>query len=414
MVLGALGRAVAARGRATALLFIIGAPPLPRVEGRAYRAARREATPVYFVGPLAEARGEVAPHLYPFGQSTKCFAQWLLWEEQSNFSGFRTTTRPIELEVARIERSRVEVRTAGPIARELAERMFSGDFVHFPKHPLNRDAGVAFRDVTPSEHWRARFTSSRTLVVWDGFETRPFAVKLATDHPHTGVCQPEKTELREEVREALLFAEHVLAVDARLGRDPELLLLLESIGVSVPGSQTGMLVRDLAPLRDGHFYLPAFSIPFVGRTLAAAAGESFSAFWGAGYAEPVGRAKAKLLARYGLQYQTPNPQNILVQLDARFRPTGAIVLRDLADTDFVTDAGRECGAPWTRLTASLAPETANSFWAFEQAPASPADAATLAAWHKRHDRAYVDELRRQRDLPSCDSLDALAKLLARV
>jgi hypothetical protein len=349
----------------------------------------------------------VAPHHHPF-------AQWLLWEEQSNFSGFRTTTREIELEVARIERSRVEVSTSGPIARELAERIFSADFVLFPKHPLNRDTGVAFREVPASEHWRARFTSSRTLVVWDGGQTRPFAVKLATDHPHTGVCQPEKTQLREEVREALLFADHVRAVDARLGRDPELLLLTESIGVSVPGSQTGLLVRDLAPLRDGSFYLPAFSIPFVGRALAASAGESFAGFWASGYAEPVGRAKAKLLARYGLQYQTPNPQNILVQLDARLRPTGTIVFRDLADTDFVTDAGRECGAPWTRITASLAPETANSFWAFDQAPASPADPATLAAWYKRHDRAYLDELRRQRDLPSCASLEALAKLLARV
>ncbi len=355
----------------------------------------------------------MAPHHPPGAPRALCFAQWLLWEEQSNFPGFRTTTRAVELEVARIERSRVELRTAGPIARELAERVFSEDHVLFPKHPLNRDEGVAFRDVAAAERWRARFTSSRTLVVWDGGASRPFAVKLATDHPHTNVCQPEKTKLREEVREALLFAEHVRGVDARLGRDPELLLLVESIGVSVPGSETGLLVRDLAPLCDGNFYLPAFSIPFVGAAIAASAGESFAAFWGTSYAEPVGRAKAKLLARYGLQYQTPNPQNILVQLDSCLRPTGAIVLRDLADTDFVTDSGRECGAAWTRLTSPLAPETANSFWAFDQEPESPVDSATLDAWYKRHDRAYLDELRRQRDLPNCDSLEALAKLLAR-
>jgi len=354
----------------------------------------------------------VAPH-HPAAAWAQSFAQWLLWEEQSNFSGFRTTTLPVEVEVARVERSRVDVRTAGPVSRALAERIFSGDHVLFPRHPLNRDPSVAFRDVAPTEKWRARFTSSRTLVVWDGGQALPFALKLATDHPHTDVCQPEKTQLREEVREALLFAEHVRAVDDRLGRDPALLLLTESIGVSVPGSETGLLVRDLSPLRDGHFYLPAFSIPFVGRAIAASAGESFAAFWGAGYAEAVGRAKAKLLARYGLQYQTPNPQNILVQLDARLRPTGAIVLRDLADTDFVTDAGRECGASWTRLVATLAPETANSFWAFDQAPESPADAATLAAWYARHDRAYLEELRRQRDLPPCHTLEALAKLLAR-
>jgi hypothetical protein len=172
-------------------------------------------------------------------------------------------------------------------------------------------------------------------------------------------------------------------------------------------------VRDLAPLCDGHLYLPAFSIPFVGRAIASLSGDSFAAFWGAGYAEPVGRAKAKLLARYGLQYQTPNPQNILVQLGARLRPTGTIVFRDLADTDFATDAADACGAPWSRLTAKLAPETANSFWAFEQVPGSLADPATLASWYARHDRAYLDELRRQRDLPDCETLDALAKLLTR-
>lgn len=356
----------------------------------------------------------MAPHHLPRVRWAQCVAQWLLWEEQSNFSGFRTTTRTVELEVARVERARVELRTAGPIARELAARLICGDHVLFPKHPLNRDTGVAFRDAETAERWPARFTSSRTLVVWDGSEAmRPFAVKLATDHPHTGVCQPEKTKLGTEVREALAFAEHVRAVDARLGPDPELLLLVESIGVSVPGSESGLLVRDLGPLCDGHFYLPAFGIPFVGAALAAAAGETFAAFWAAGYAEPVGRAKAKLLARYGLQYQTPNPQNILVQLDAGLRPTGVIVLRDLADTDFVTDSGRECGASWSRLTAPLAPETANSFWAFEQAPDSPADPVTLEAWFRRHDRAYIDELCRARELPECDSLDALAKELAR-
>jgi hypothetical protein len=362
----------------------------------------------------------VAPHHPPAPRApcasswTQSLAQWLLWEEQSNFSGFRTTTDFVELEVARVERARVELATAGPIPRAIAERVFSGEHVLFPKHPLNRDEGVAFRELPAAERWLARFTSSRTLVIWDGSgATRPFAVKLATDHPHTNVCQPEKTQLREEVREALLFAAHVREVDTRLGLDPALLLLVESIGVSVPGSETGLLVRDLAPLCDASFYLPAFSIPFVGAAIAAAAGESFAGFWGAGYAEPVGRAKAKLLARYGLQYQTPNPQNILVQLDSGLRPTGTIVLRDLADTDFVTDSGRECGAAWTRLTAPLAPETANSFWAFEQAPDSPADPATLESWYKRHDRAYTDELVRQRELPACDSLEALAKRLAR-
>ena len=38
---------------------------------------------------------EVAPHP---------FAQWLLWEEQANFAGFRTTTDPVAIEVAAVPR----------------------------------------------------------------------------------------------------------------------------------------------------------------------------------------------------------------------------------------------------------------------------------------------------------------------
>jgi len=358
------------------------------------------------MGRAQPIRTPVSPHRPPHP-----FEQWLLWEQQANFAGFRAPTRPVVLEVVRIERRRARLRVAAGLSPGLRARIVGRDHVLLPKHPLNRDPGVAFSGAPAALAWRARFTSSRTLVVLPDDGGTPFAVKLATDHPHTNVCQPEKTKSAAEVEEALAFAAHVRAVDARLGRDPKLVLLRESLGVQIPGSETGMLVRDLAPLADGHHYLPAFAIPFVGAALAALAGERFAAFWADGYAEPVGRAKAKLLGRYGLQYQTPNPQNILVQLDARLRPTGAIVFRDLGDTDFATDAARSRGSDWTRLVAKLAPETANSFWAFEQAPGVPLDARVLATWYARHDRAYLDELRRMRDLPECDSLAALAERL---
>jgi hypothetical protein len=393
-----------APGRATALttVFITGAPPFRSDRRALYPAPGAKATSV--ARPIHRS---VSPH------PLDAFAQWLLWEEQANFAGFRTSTRAIDVEVVRVERRRARVRFAAGLSRELRARVVDGAHVLLPKHPLNRDPGVAFADAPAALTWRARFTSSRTLVVEPGDGGAAFAVKLATDHPHADVCQPEKTKLAAEVDEALAFAAHVRSVDARLGRDPGLVMLTESLGVSFPGSETGMLVRDLAPLRDGHFYLPAFAIPFVGAALAAVAGERFAAFWAAGYAEPVGRAKAKLLARYGLQYQTPNPQNLLVQLDRRLRPTGAIALRDLADTDFATDAARSRGSDWTRLTANLAPETENSFWAFEQAPGAPIDERVLAHWYARHDRAYLDELCRLRDLPECGSLAVLAERLGR-
>ena len=42
-----------------------------------------------------------------------------------------------------------------------------------------------------------------------------------------------------------------------------------TIAVSVPGSESAFLVRDLTPMQDGNFYLPALSLPWVGRQIAS-------------------------------------------------------------------------------------------------------------------------------------------------
>ena len=205
--------------------------------------------------------------------------------------------------------------------------------------------------------------------------------------------QPEKTKLREEAEDALRWTALFERVDAEIGPDPSLLLLREVIAVMVPGSESGFLVRDLTPLQDGNFYLPALSLPWWGRQIASLHGADFETFWGACYAEAIGRAKAKLLTRYGLQYDTPNPQNLLIQLARDLRPTGVIALRDLGDVNPVAPLGGAGAAPWTRLHAELKPETQNSFWAFDSADEQRIPAETLARWYARHDLAYQAELR---------------------
>jgi hypothetical protein len=181
-------------------------------------------------------------------------------------------------------------------------------------------------------------------------------------------------------------------IDALLGPDPSLRMVREVVALVVRGSETACLVRDLRLFQDGHHYLPALSLPWVGRQIARRHGEPFAEFWGHHYAEPVGRAKARLLARYGLWYETPNPQNVLVQLDRALRPTGVLVFRDLGDTYCATDAFDARELPWTRLRADLRPETQMSFWAFGEAGERSVDAALLADWYARHDRAYFGEL----------------------
>jgi hypothetical protein len=223
--------------------------------------------------------------------------QWLRWEEQANLLGFRTSTEPVELAVAEVPRSRVGVETGPRTPAPIAARFLLGDRVRYPKHPLNRDASVAFHDEPEQGRWLARYTSSRTLVVVDGEAGARFSIKASTDHPHPDFVQPEKTRLREEAEDAMRFARRIDAVDARLGADPALLLVKEVMTVLAVGSEHGFVVRDLAPLHDGSHYLPGLSVPFAGPAIARRLGAAFAELWGRFYAESVGRAKAKLLAR---------------------------------------------------------------------------------------------------------------------
>jgi hypothetical protein len=300
---------------------------------------------------------------------------------------------PVDLSVAAISAERLEVHLADAVPREIERRFFRRGLVLYPKHPLNTDPSVAYFDAPAVETWQARFTSSRTLVVTSAPGSALFAVKLPTDHPHHDFLQPEKTKLREEAADALRWTALFERVDAAIGPDPCLLLLREVMAAMVPGSESGFLVRDLSPLQDGSFYLPALSLPWWGRQIAALHGAGFEEFWAVCYAEAVGRAKAKLLTRYGLQYDTPNPQNLLIQLARDLRPTGVIVLRDLGDLNAVAPLGAPAPAPWTRLHAELKPETQNSFWAFDSADEQRVPAPTLERWYQRHDLAYQVELR---------------------
>lgn len=327
------------------------------------------------------------------------FEQWLRWEERANLVGFRMTVEPVALEVSAIPAERVLVQLASSVAAAVSQRFFRAGCVYFPKHPLNRDAKVAFSAAPVAERWPARFTSSRTLVVPPTRGEPAFSVKLPTDHPHPDFEQPEKTRLREEAEDAIRVAALIERVDAALGRDPALWIVGECVTVLVPGSDYGFVVRDLRPLQDGHFYLPALSIPWVGRQIASLHAEPFELFWGRHYAEALGCAKASLLARYGLQYETPNPQNVLIQLDATLRPTGAIVLRDLGDVNSLMHEVAEGHNPWGALRATPKPETPNSFWAFDEADGLSIEAKVLADWFALHDRAYLATLARFFELP---------------
>jgi hypothetical protein len=322
-------------------------------------------------------------------------AQWLDWEEQANLVGFRTSTEPVEIDVVSVPRDEVEVHILPGAPAAIVDRFVRGDRVCFPRHPLNLDPSVRWFDAPVSERWTARFTSSRTLALPGPESGAALAsLKLATDHPHPDFHQPEKTKLREEAVDAVAWVRMLARVDRLLEPLEEIALVTEVLVVLAAGSETGFMVRDLRLFQDGNYYLPALSLPWVGRQIARANGEAFDSFWGRHFAEAVGRGKARLFARYGLWYETPNPQNLLVQLDPALRPTGTLVFRDVGDGEWGTDVDQAVDVPWTRVVSDLRPETQNSFWAFGDAAENAVEAVTLEAWYALHDAAYGAELAR--------------------
>ncbi len=320
-------------------------------------------------------------------------AQWLDWEERANLVGFRTNTAPVQVDVVAVPRSELQIHVLPGAPAEVLDLFLRGERVLVPRHPLNCDPGVAWFDAPVAERWTARFTSSRTLA-FPGLDSGDalFSLKLATDHPHPDFLQPEKTKLRQEAVDAVEWVRVLGRIDGLLGPIEDALLVAEVLVVLAAGGESGFLLRDLRGFQDGHYYLPALSLPFVGRAIARRHGGEPKAFWARHFAEPVGRIKARLFARYGLWYETPNPQNLLVQLDRELYPTGRLVFRDVGDGECATDARTAGAVPWTRVVADLRPETKTSFWAFGEAGEQSVEAPVLERWYAVHDDAYFAEL----------------------
>lgn len=319
--------------------------------------------------------------------------QWLDWEEQANLIGFRADTRPVEVELSEIDRDQLEIFVLPGAPEEIVARFIRANKVLCARHPLNKDELVAWSTTPVDARWSARFTSSRTLAMHGPESGEPlFSLKLATDHPHPNFHQPEKTKLREEAISTVDWVRQLARIDGQLGPLVGVKLIMEILVVLLRDGESGFMVRDLRLFQDGNYSLPALSLPFVGRQIARQTGHSFEPFWARHYAHLVGMAKARLFARYGLFFETPNPQNLVVRLDPLLRPLPEIVFRDVGDGECATDSLTSTDHPWTRLEKDLRPETQNSFWAFGEAGAHSIESEVLERWYAVHDDAYFGEL----------------------
>jgi hypothetical protein len=322
-------------------------------------------------------------------------AQLFYWEQIANLPEMRKPNASVKVNFSSSPNSSVDVLKIknAPAALDFFSK--KGD-VSWPHHPLNTESSVPFFEdkITSTSSMYYSASASLFLYIHDDL----FSIKPPTDTPHPlGPKQPSKAQRADRTKLSVIRSQTIKDIDEALGVSEYLQVLYDVAAYTERESNNGYSVRDLTPLQDGHYYLPAFSIPYVGQEILAhlASQEAFETFWGKHYAAALGRAKALFLLRYGLQMNTPNAQNIIVQLDRNFFPTGKIFIRDTADSRYYEAIAYALGLGehlrWDNKNGVdhrqlLRLETETSFWQMDRGGIAP---KTIERWQDLHDEAFV-------------------------
>lgn len=269
--------------------------------------------------------------------------QLRLWEQTSNTKRWAKPTEAIEVEFVSIASEELRV-TELDVSGKLSQFLHSSNGkVRWLRHPGNTASSVPYKD-TPAEG-TVQFHYSASRSMFADIDGEFYSFKLPTNRPHpVGDVQSGKADLKNDSILSIRRSQYINQVEEIMGQPTNYKILTEVASIAANTNGNGFSIRDLRPLQDGNYYMPAFSIPYAGKKIANVLEEDFWELWGKGYIEALGAAKAQLLIRYGLQMKTPNAQNWLVQLGPDLRPTGVIVMRDLADSNFIGQVAEHNGA----------------------------------------------------------------------
>lgn len=379
-----------------------------------------------------------AAKAHPFGcesylLANSHFNQWLSWLEQSNVGGWETPTTTIEIPYTNMQKPQhdVEVRALREIP-ELRKIFLQGNLVRYPIHPHK----TAWVSTPPTKNGvlkvgdtviQARYTASGSLVIQLGHNSA-YSIKMGTNHivPNREE-QRGKSDKRQDFEDGWKMSRYLDWMEKKFREPMNFEILKEVMGFGVfttdPSWGTrvlidGVLVRDLSPLMDGFFYLPGFAMMKDGRRLAETSGQKFEEYFGAAYAEVLGRVKAQMLVYFGMQMENPHSQNSQLQFDDDFRPTGKVKIIDISDITVIDQLAAVLQKVWnperesveipTSLWNRLEPNWDNSCYCLAHetmplnsniAPMGNLDGLaipyeTLKHWGVRHNVAYVREINR--------------------
>ncbi|MBS1971816.1 MAG: hypothetical protein JSU04_16000 [Bdellovibrionales bacterium] len=266
------------------------------------------------------------------------------YETQSNAVSQRDS-RPIQMPHFEIPLDMVELDFADRFPQALREHfIFQKDGKKYVRWVLNPEDTKWFEEV--QQHFQNKGlklekkyyftgyqTASRSYIVEDPGKKIQFSIKSSTNK--TGGWWADKKQPVGEAIDSRLNADFLHDIQARLPFK-NIIVMDEPAIFKLPGIDQAVVLRDLVDLntKADRIYVPGFSVLHdeTGRMIAAKNGSNDPyEFWTEHYIKATGRALGELAARTGMQFDSPHSQNFLVELDANLKPTGRIVIRDLAD-----------------------------------------------------------------------------------
>ncbi len=269
--------------------------------------------------------------------------QWLFWEERANTALYKDTTNviPIQVKIGSLSKQypykqKLHIlENLDDTNSNLKSMFLDQDIVKVPRHPFTTKEHALFKDLeTSTITLNGRLTASRSIAFKENGHL--FSIKMPTDFPHKSHRQDSKMQMWQDISSGMTKSKFILQKDKMYKKNlfDDVVILPEVLAITNLDGE-GILVRDLQLLQDGNYYFPAQSIPYAGYDIAKKNNQDFASFWQENFFKKAGALQAKLFLKYGLNVDTPNPQNFLIQLDKNLKPTGKIFLRDLSDTSFV-------------------------------------------------------------------------------
>lgn len=319
------------------------------------------------------------------------------WEQLANHEEFRKPTHDIHINYVNVDSAELETIPTLNTSNDVIDFFKSADHTRWLKHPLNTTTKVPYLREKRSGFVKGKYSASASmfLFIGDGLYT----IKLPSNYPHPkSGPQPPKALRMSDTSNSLHLSQLIQQYDRTHPASDTLTVLTEIFGVISKKGFNAFTVRDLRPLQNGKYYLPAFAIPFVGREIANANNEEFYTFWEKTYGSTLGRAKAQLLLRYGLEMITPNEQNWLIELDNNLKPTGRIIMRDVGDAQYVASVADQILKSYQNVVndngSEVYSENLNPNWTISSWTLFTVGFpdSILKKWGESHDHAYIDTI----------------------